>query len=127
MGNNFEALSGLGWELIQVHLLHKATDFKLATYRGKGDHEVEAVRYSEVEQAVWINKDQCFKPVPQNAWEFHIGGYQVIEKYLKSRKGRKLSLAEIDHVPVVAGALAFTVGQMDRIDEAYLAAFPGGG
>ena len=121
---HFEALSKLGWELVQVHLLREATDFKLAVYHGKGGHEVEAVRYSEIEQAIWINKDQCFKPVPRNVWEFHIGGYQVLEKYLKSRKGRKLSLAEIDHVAVIAGALAFTIEQMARIDNAYRTAFP---
>lgn len=57
-------------------------------------------------------------------WEFHIGGYQVLDKYLKSRKGRKLSLEEIDHVSAIADSLAFTIAQMAKIDAAYLAAFP---
>jgi hypothetical protein len=63
-------------------------------------------------------------PVPQAVWDFQIGGYQVIDKYLKSRKGRKLSLDEINHVAAVADALAFTIEQMAKIDEAYLTAFP---
>ncbi len=50
------------------------------------------MRYSPQEQAIWINSTQCFKLVPAGVWEFHIGGYQVLDKYLKSRKGRKLSL-----------------------------------
>ncbi len=41
---------------------------------------------------LYINKTQYFSPVPQDVWEFHIGGYQVPDKYLKSRKGRALSL-----------------------------------
>ena len=45
-------------------------------------------------------------------------------KYLKSRKGRTLSLDEINHISDVAGTLAFTVSQMKLIDAAYLAAFP---
>ena len=57
-------------------------------------------------------------------WDFHIGGYQVLEKYLKSRKGRTLSLDEINHIAVVADVLAFTAEQMARIDEAYRLAFP---
>ena len=57
-------------------------------------------------------------------WNFHIGGYQVLDKYLKSRKGRKLSLDEIDHVAKVADALVFTIDQMSKIDNAYRAAFP---
>ena len=51
-------------------------------------------------------------------WEFHIGGYQVLDKYLKSRKGRTLSLGEIEHVARVADSLAFTIHQMAAIDDA---------
>jgi hypothetical protein len=27
-------------------------------------------------------------PVPPEIWAFHIGGYEVLHKYLKDRKGR---------------------------------------
>jgi hypothetical protein len=47
----------------------------------------------------------------------------VLDKYLKSRKGRHLSLDEIDHVGAVADSLAFTIEQMDAIDAAYRTAF----
>ena len=60
-------------------------------------------------------------------WNFHIGGYQVLDKYLKSRKGRKLSLDGINHVAAVADGLAFTVEQMTKIDKAYLARVSGPG
>ena len=83
------------------------------------------MRYAPAEQAIAINKTQSFKPVPQAVWDFHIGGYQVLDKNLKSRKGRVLSLAEIDHVGAIADSLVFTIAQMARIDEAYKAAFPG--
>lgn len=121
---DFETLSGLGWALVQAHLLRELPRRGLAAYHGKGDHRVEAVRYSSEEQAVHINKTQSFEPVPQPVWEFHIGGYQVLDKYLKSRKGRVLSLDEIDHVAAVADSLAFTIDQMSAIDKAYRAAFP---
>ena len=75
------------------------------------------------QKAIAINKTQVFKPVPQAVWEFHIGGYQVLDKYLKSRKGRVLSLDEINHVSAIADSLAFTIEQMARIGEAYRAAF----
>ena len=122
--NGFDALSELGWELVQAHLLKEYPDAGLAKYHGKGDDMVEAMRYSEAEHAIWINKTQCFKPVPEDVWNFHIGGYQVLEKYLKSRKGRQLSLDEINHVAAVADSLAFTIAQMAKIDIAYKKAFP---
>jgi hypothetical protein len=48
----------------------------------------------------------------------------VLDKYLKSRKGRMLSLDEINHVSAIVDSLAFTIEQTARIDEAYRAAFP---
>jgi predicted helicase len=122
--DDFESLSGLGWALVQAHLLRELPRCGLAAYHGKGGHTVETVLYSPEQQAVTINKAQFFKPVPKDVWEFHIGGYQVLDKYLKSRKGRKLTLDEINHVSAIAESLAFTIEQMAKIDEAYRAAFP---
>lgn len=111
---DFDALSALGWDLVQTHLLKKLQPLKLAKLEGKGTDTVDAVRYSPQEQTVWFNATQGFKPVPQDVWEFHIGGYQVLEKYLKSRKGRDGD---------IACSLAFTIAQMAKIDTAYKAAF----
>lgn len=121
---DFDALSQLGQALVEAHLLRKLKPGKLGVYHGTGGHEVEAPRYSSQEEAIWISKTRCFKPVPGPVWNFHIGGYQVLDKYLKSRKGRKLTLDEADHVTAVANVLAFTIEQMKAIDKAYGAAFP---
>jgi predicted helicase len=125
--DDFERLSGLGWALVQAHLLRALPRQGLAAYHGRGDHVVETVRYSSKQQTVSINTAQAFMPVPEAVWEFRIGGYQVLDKYLKSRKGRALSLDEINHVAAIADSLAFTIDQMTKIDQAYLAAFRGGG
>jgi predicted helicase len=122
--DDFERLSELGWALIQAHLVSELPRRGLAGYHGRGDHRVEFVRYAPADQAVIINKAQSFRPVPPAVWEFRIGGYQVLDKYLKSRKNRTLSLDEIEHVAAVADSLAFTIEQMARIDDAYRAAFP---
>jgi predicted helicase len=122
-GEDFETLSELGWELVEAHLLRRVPHKGLAKYPHKGEHAVEAVRYSPKEQSASINDTQFFRPVPQAVWDFHIGGYQVLEKYLKSRKGRKLSLDEIKHVAAVAESLTFTIEQMAKIDKAYQRAF----
>lgn len=124
---DFEQLSLLGWALVQAHLLREVPRRGLAAYRGKGDHAVDAPRYSPEDQSVALNNSQSFAPVPQAVWDFHIGGYQVLEKYLKSRRRRKLSLDEINHFATVADSLAFTIDQMALIDMAYLEAFPDGG
>lgn len=120
----FDALSKFGWELVQAHLLKKLSRKGLGDFHGKGDNGVEAIRYSPQERAIHINATQHFAPVPEDVWNFHIGGYQVLDKWLKSRKGRKLELDDLKHVGKVADSLAFTIEQMAKIDVAYLAAFP---
>lgn len=122
--DDFEALSRLGWALVQAHLMRDLPRRGLADYHGKGTNEVEHVRWSAEDSRISINATQSFAPVPEAVWNFHIGGYQVIDKYLKSRKGRMLSLDEINHVGAIADALAFTIDQMAQIDLAYAQAFP---
>ena len=121
---HFDALSALGWALVQAHLLRDCPHRGLAQYAGKGDHSVEAVVWGEADQRIHINKTQSFGPVPETVWRFTIGGYQVLDKYLKSRKGRRLSLDEINHLGKVADSLAFTIDQMALIDKAWAQAFP---
>lgn len=122
--SEFDALSTLGWDLAQKHLLKDVPKLGLGAFMGKGVYEVDKPTYAETDQSVLINKTQYFKPVPREVWEFHIGGYQVIDKYLKSRKGRTLSLDEIENVTNICNVLQFTIQRMAEIDVLYKEAFP---
>jgi hypothetical protein len=64
----------------------------------------------------FINKEQYFFPVPKEAWEHCIGGYQVLDHYLKARKARYLVLDEIEHIQRVIQVLRFTHEQVQHID-----------
>ena len=95
---------------------------EMAKYPIEGEHEVEKVRYTEPRQGsdygrVWINKEQYFENVPPEVWEFHIGGYQVCHKWLKDRKGRKLSFDDVNHYTNIVSALSETIRIMQEIDE----------
>jgi hypothetical protein len=59
-----------------------------------------------------------FRGVPEPVWNFHIGGYQVCEKWLKDRKGRALSGDDIAHYQKIVVALSETIRIMAEIDEA---------
>jgi hypothetical protein len=65
---------------------------------------------------VHINKDQYFEAVPQLAWDFHIGGYQPAQKWLKDRRGRTLSFDDITHYQRIVKILAETDRIMKDID-----------
>ncbi|MDW8051146.1 MAG: type ISP restriction/modification enzyme [Armatimonadota bacterium] len=51
-------------------------------------------------------------------WRFQVGGYQVCDKWLKDRRERTLSNAEIQTYRRIAFALAETIRLMGAIDEA---------
>ncbi len=63
-------------------------------------------------------KGQYIEGVPPEVWEFHIGGYQVCEKWLKDRRGRKLSYDDLTHYQKVVVALKETIRLMEEIDAA---------
>ncbi len=68
---------------------------------------------------VWLDKKQTrgFAGVPEAVWNFHIGGYQVCEKWLKDRKSRKLTADDIAHYQKIVVALNETIRLMREIDE----------
>jgi len=117
--HSFEQLSLLGSELIQTHLMKDIPSLGLGNYCGQGNHTVEKMFYSSDDGKLSINPTQYFSDVKKDVWEFRIGGYQVLSKYLKSRKGRQLSQDEITNVENVVNILAFTIQQMKKIDAIY--------
>ena len=121
----FTALVQKGAELVSLHLMEspKLANF-ITRYEQPGGHMVEKVRYSEPNPKaaikagrVYINGAQYFDGAPKEVWEFQIGGYQVCEKWLKDRKGRKLSSDDIDHYQKIVVALNETIRLMREIDE----------
>ena len=70
-----------------------------------------------MKENVCKNKDQYFEGVKPDVWEFHIGGYQVCEKWLKDRRQRELSYEDISHYEKIVVALGETIRLMKQIDE----------
>ena len=68
---------------------------------------------------VYINKTQYFDNVPEEVWDFHIGGYRVCHKWLDDRKKAKRTLSDddIQHYCRVVAVLRRTIEIMAEIDE----------
>ncbi len=123
----FEELEQMGNELVALHLLESSTFTKrTTTFLGSGDFQVEKVSYSD--ETVWLDKAQTrgFKGVPEEVWNFQIGGYQVCNKWLKDRQakggknprpGRVLTKNDIDHYQKIVVALSETIRIMAEIDK----------
>ncbi len=111
----FRLLVNLGSKLVGLHLLEAEVESNV-TFPERGSNEVKAVKYEG--EKVWINETQYFGNVPEAAWNFHIGGYQVLQKWLKDRKGRTLSFDDLEHYETVVSVLLQTIKLMSAIDEA---------
>jgi predicted helicase len=122
----FRQLCGLGKELVGLHLLESEELGNQVNRKGgvkfsavRGQSSIVAKGYPKYEDGkVYINAEAHFAGVPEEVWEFHIGGYQVCEKWLKDRRGRELSAEDIEHYQKVVVALKETIRLMAEVDEA---------
>ncbi len=113
----FAALVEKGRELTALHLMESPSlDDFITQFPEKGDNLVEKAAYTTASSRVWINARQHFAGVPPEVWAFQVGGYQVCEKWLKDRKGRKLTYDDIRHYQRVIVALNETLRLMAEID-----------
>lgn len=119
----FYQLVSYGEELVDLHLMKSPKLDNLITQfiEAEGDRCVDPghPKFDESSSSVLINKkEDKFTGVPKAVWEFHIGGYQVCQKWLKDRKGRTLSEDDITHYQRIVVALQETMRLMQQIDEA---------
>jgi len=116
----FIEMGKLGKQLVELHLLKSpALEKPAARFQGKGDNRMEKQRYVEEEKRVWINASQYFEGIEKDVRDYQIGGYQVMDKWLKDRKDRVLSLDEIKHYCRIATALKKTIESQDAVDNLY--------
>ena len=121
----FQTLAALGKRLVELHLLRsEELDPPAARFQGQGDNRVartqsQGFRYEAQEERVYVNKTQYFEPVPLELWEVQIGGYQVLAKWLKDRRERRLTLEEIKTYCRVVTAIQRTITLQEEIDALY--------
>ena len=137
----FRTLAAKGAQLVALHLLEApALAASTVQYPVPGEHLVEKghPRYLApgdpdpttgeplTAGRVYISRStrrsgkqaQYFDGVPPEVWDFHVGGYQVCDKWLKDRRGRTLTYNDIEHYRRIVTALQATIRLMDEIDDA---------
>ncbi len=123
----FGKLALLGHQLIELHLLAAPKgDLTKITYVGPTRPIVERIAWAD--GAIWIDAPAArrgeasvpghvgFSGVPEAAWNFHIGGYRVCEKWLKDRRDRRLSAGDIAQYQKIIFAVMETIRLISEID-----------
>lgn len=130
----FKKLVQKGNELVNLHLLGENPFDDSATIfddnsqwnvsvggtklENTEDWKVETIEYIPTDKRVYVNKGQYFEGIEKETWEFMIGGYQVLDKWLKDRKKaeRSLSTDDLMHYMQIVVSLRETQRVMKEID-----------
>lgn len=118
--NLFKQIAELGEQLVNLHLLKSPElNTPISKFHGGNGNLVEKRMFEEKAKRVYINNQQYFDNIDSTIWNYFIGGYQVLDKWLKDRKGRNLSSEDIKHYCKIVSALSRTVEVQKSIDELY--------
>lgn len=115
--NIFDKLQKLGSELVDLHLLKKIPDTD-SGYPISGEHKIDYSKYDEETCRLYINEKQYFESIKKEVYNYSIGGYNPIEKYIKARK--ILTLSDIKHLIKVIAIIEKTIYLQGKIDEIYI-------
>lgn len=124
----FEKMAELGEQLANLHLLKKISPNSRFEGKRKSDSlKIENIEWKE--DRLYINPDQYFTSVPKEVWEYQIGGYQVLDKWLKERSNKKKrpdqslwvkdGLDEVTTFCKIIEALRQTIEIQKEIDKLY--------
>ncbi len=122
----FFQMTELGKELRLFHTLEHPnlstpSNWNFGTQEIKGE-TIEAVEYDETTKEIKVNDQTAFTNISKEIWNFQIGGYQVLKKYLKERTGTKkkkgMSLEKFDtlHFLKICAVLSETLRLQKEID-----------
>lgn len=111
----FIKMSNLGKDLINAQLFKCVPSYNIGNFLENGNNIVEDLKF--IDNKFFINESQYFNLVSNKVYKFFIGGYQILEKYLKDRKGKQLTLEEIENIENIIRVIAYTLDKMIEIDD----------
>lgn len=112
----FKSVAELGATLVKTHTLCR--DFtSTPNYFGRPDVMVAAPTWDG--QKVYIDSAGIsgFGPFDEIIWSFQVGSFHPAQRWLKERKGRKLSPEDIEHYRKILAAISETIRLQAAIDK----------
>ena len=121
----FEALESIGRELVELHLLRKIPqdssiyiDFR-SEAKSSPNYTIQKLNTKNrfVDSMLILNNDLCIKGVDQAVYDYTIGGYKVIEKWLSYRNGYTCSKPELEHLESICKILKRTIALQKELEQ----------
>lgn len=119
--SEFETFAKIGQRLIDLHLLKNipndesiALKFSDKADKQKPNFTLEKPRF--IDDKIMLNKDLEIVGIAKSIFEFSIGGYKVLDKWLKYRVGKALSKVELEHLVNVACIIKETIKIQNELE-----------
>ena len=119
--SEFETFAKIGQRLIDLHLLKNipndesiALKFSDKADKQKPNFTLEKPRF--IDDKIMLNDDLEIVGIAKSIFEFSIGGYKVLDKWLKYRVGKALSKAELEHLVNVACIIKETIKIQNELE-----------
>jgi predicted helicase len=105
-----------GRELIDAFLGARYSKSVQIRFPKPGTNVVGRVAYKD--GRIMLNETQYLDGVPEAAWNYRIGGYQICEKWLKNRKGRELVFEDLEEFSGIVRSIVAIQASCDDVDRA---------
>lgn len=111
-----------GKRLVELYLLEapdlQGLDNLTVGFPISGDNIVQRgyPRFTVQDGRVHINNRQYFEGITQQMWDYKVGSFNPLERWLKERRGRILSPDERRHYETFATAVAKVLEELPRLD-----------
>ncbi|MGX3011403.1 type ISP restriction/modification enzyme [Helicobacter sp. 23-1044] len=127
--SKFESLANLGQNLIDLHLMKtipqdKSIDlvFRANANKSNPNFTLEKPKYEPNQNKIILNADLEIVGVSAEVWDYTIGGYKVLDKWLKYRANDKngaitLEQSDFTHILNVAKILKATIAIQAKLAE----------
>ncbi len=119
----FHSFCALGKKLVALHLLQPNSSLIKTNFPVVGMNRVEKgypqyiLCTGQAKEQLYINKTQYIEGVSPQVWKFRMGGYQVLEKWLKDRLGRQLTSNEVQQYQQIIASIEQTLEMMQTMSQ----------
>jgi len=104
----FHAYVTAGERLRKLHLMQEKVTASIEIDPPTAtDLEIGAIKYRD--GVLQLNPNKRITGIPDDVWNYRIGGYQVLDKWFKSHKGKTMTIDDFDHVANIVGLLGETI------------------
>ncbi len=104
----YEQYVAAGKKLRKLHLMQVTASASLSFEPNTPDDvEIGSIKYKD--GILHLNANKCIVGIPEQVWEYQIGGYQVLDKWFKSHRGEPITISMFSHIENMVGLLSETI------------------